>query len=409
MEKYKYCNLQDLVWDDVFRQWVLSPTPETNAVWHQWLSENPERWDIVQDASQIVRSVKVAEPTISDQEIRRLVQKTLQKVEKIEELPQNTEGVLNVELGMSNVGLHNRQNPIADTRNTEGGAELDIDPLKVVFYRQTWFRIAASVALLIGLGWWSLGVQKAKQSEETYENLIAHAPSTLIETTNNANAPQIVQLSDGSKVTLKKGSRISYESTFMGDKRVVYLSGEAFFEVAKNPNKPFLVYANELVTTVLGTSFTIKAYQKDKEVTVEVKTGRVSVSTKKGEEGKTITKNNVLTGLVLTPNQKIVFNREVEQLTKTLVDVPEIVVPKNEKQTFNFDFEDTPASEVFRVLEAAYNIHIEYNEAVLKNCPVTAPLTDQPLFDKLKIICKAIEAHYEILDGQIIIESRGCK
>ena len=63
MEKYKYCNLQDLAWDDVFRQWVLSPTPETNAVWHQWLSENPERWDIVQDASQIVRSVKVNEPT----------------------------------------------------------------------------------------------------------------------------------------------------------------------------------------------------------------------------------------------------------------------------------------------------------------------------------------------------------
>jgi transmembrane sensor len=384
MEKYKYCNLQDLVWDDAFRQWVLSPTPETNALWHQWLSENPERWDIVQDASQMVRSLKVNEPTISDQEIRRLVQKTVQKIEKGEQLPQNTQ-------------------------NTEGGGELYIEPLKVVFYRQTWFRVAASVALLIGLGWWTWGVQETKQSESVYENLVFNASSKLIETTNNTNAPQIVQLSDGSKVTLEKGSRISYESTFTGDNRIVYLSGEAFFDVAKNPNKPFLVYANELVTKVLGTSFTIKAYQKDKEVTVEVKTGRVSVSTKKDQEGEAITHNSTLSGLVLTPNQKIIFNRQVEKLTKTLVDAPEIVMPKDEQQIFNFDFEDTPANEVFRILETAYNIHIVYDEAVLKNCPITAPLTDQPLYDKLKIICKAIEAQYEILDGQIIIHSRGCK
>ena len=389
MEKYKYYNLQDLVWDDAFRQWVLSPTPETNAVWHQWLSENPERWDIVQDASEVVRSVKVNEPTISDQEIRRLVQKTVQKVEKTEQLPQNTDGT--------------------SRYNREGVAELDIEPLKVVFYRQTWFRIAASVALLIGLGWWTWDLQKTKQSENIYENLISNTPSKLIETTNNTNAPQIIQLSDGSKVTLNTGSRISYESVFTGDNRTVYLSGEAFFDVAKNPNKPFLVYANELVTKVLGTSFMIKAYQNDKEVTVEVKTGRVSVSTKHDQEDKTITKNNALTGLVLTPNQKIVFNRQVEQLTKTLVDVPEIVALKNEKQTFNFDFDDTPANEVFKVLEQAYNIPIVYDEAVLRNCPVTAPLTDQPLYDKLKIICKAIEAHYEVLDGQIIIQSRGCK
>jgi transmembrane sensor len=381
MEKYKYSNLQDLIWDDTFRQWVLSPTPETNAQWHQWLSENPERWDIVHDASEIVRSVKVAEPTISDQEIRRLVQKTAQKIEKVEEMPQNT----------------------------EGGIKLEIEPLKIVFHRQTWFRVAASVALLIGLGWWTWGVQKAKQSEGIYENLISHTPSQLIETTNNTDAPQMVQLSDGSKVTLKKGSRISYESAFTGDTRVVYLLGEAFFDVTKNPNKPFLVYANELVTEVLGTSFTIKAYQKDKEVTVEVKTGRVSVFTKKEQERKMLTQNNTSKGLVLTPNQKIVFNRQVEQLTKTLVDVPEIVAPKNKKQTFNFDFDDTPANEVFQVLEAAYNIPIVYDEAVLKNCPVTAPLTDQSLHDKLKMICRAIGAHYEVLDGQIIIQSRGCK
>ncbi len=77
MEYYKYCSLQDLVLDDFFREWVLAPTPELNAKWHQFLSENPERWDVIQDASLIVKSIKVEEPSISDQEIRSLIQHTV--------------------------------------------------------------------------------------------------------------------------------------------------------------------------------------------------------------------------------------------------------------------------------------------------------------------------------------------
>lgn len=387
MEKYNNCSLLDLVWDDAFRQWVLSPTPETNTQWHQWLSENPEKWDIVQDASEVVKGVKVQEPVISDQEIRLLIQKTIQKIDQIEQSPQNT------------ISLKPR----------EQSTELEVKPLKKAYYIQPLFKIAAAVTLLIGLGWWAWGVQKSTQFKSIYEQQVSNEKLELIETINKTDASQVVHLSDGSKVTLKKGSRISYEPSFIGDYRTVYLSGEAFFEVAKNPNKPFVVYANELVTKVLGTSFTIKAYQEDTEVIVEVKTGRVSVSTQKSQDKEKIMENQELKGLVITPNQKIIFNREVEQLTKTLVAEPEIAAEQNEKQTFNFDFDDTPASEVFQVLKEAYHINILYDGALMKDCPVTAPLTDQSLFDKLKIICKAIGATYEVLDGQIIIQSKGCK
>lgn len=384
MEKYKNSTLQDLVWNDLFREWVLSPTIETNAQWHQWLSENPEKWDIVNEASEIVRAIKVKEPSINDQEIRKLVQQTIQKVKKEEKLSEKD-------------------------KDTEGVHELEIVKYKAVFYRQTWFKIAASIALVVSLGFGAWVVQKNNRLGNVYESLVSGTNTPLIETINKTDAPQIVTLRDGSVVTLKKGSRISYEPSFNGDNRVVYLSGEAFFEVAKNPKKPFFVYANELVTKVLGTSFTIRAYKEDKEVTVEVKTGRVSVFSKKNQEQAAEINNGTLTGLVLTPNQKIVFKRDIEQLIKTLVAEPAIVVPKNDTKPVNFDFDDTPASEAFKVIKEAYSINIVYDEGILKHCPVTAPLTDQTLYDKLNIICKAIGARYEVLDGQIIIQSKGCK
>jgi hypothetical protein len=112
MENYKYCSLQDLVLDDFFREWVLLPTPELNAKWHQWLSDNPEKWDIIQDASAIVKAIKVEEPSISQQEIRSLIQKTVHKIEK----------------------------------KKEDGAEVlstGIKPLKIAFFQHTWFRLAA--------------------------------------------------------------------------------------------------------------------------------------------------------------------------------------------------------------------------------------------------------------------------
>ena len=116
MEYYKYCSLQDLVLDDFFREWVLVPTPELNAKWHQFLSENPERWDVIQDASLIVKSIKVEEPSISDQEIRSLIQHTVNKIEKKKE---------------------------AGT----GALSAGIKPLKIAFFRQTWFRLAALVGV----------------------------------------------------------------------------------------------------------------------------------------------------------------------------------------------------------------------------------------------------------------------
>lgn len=93
-----------------------------------------------------------------------------------------------------------------------------------------------------------------------------------------ASEMDIFYLPDSSVVWLNKNSTLTYSKDFDGDERVVYLEGEAFFDVVKNPNKPFIIHAEGTTTKVLGTSFDLKAYKDAQEVSLTVMTGKVEFS-----------------------------------------------------------------------------------------------------------------------------------
>ena len=371
MKKYDNFDIEDFVWDTGFRQWVLTPNREINAFWQEWIEHNSDKLATIEQAKTIINTLKINSPTISEEEIDETINQTILKINDVE--------------------------------------GYEPERVSIFYYQQKqWLSIAASILLLMGIGFWYTQFSPQKSSEKgIYEKLVANNPNELIEVTNKSEKILPIQLIDGSLVLLKKGSRVSYSKNFMGNTREILLSGEAFFEVTKNPEKPFLVFANGLVTKVLGTSFNIKAYDKDKEVTVEVKSGKVSVFAQSDANSKQKATNRELGGVVLTPNQKIVYTREEVRMAKSLVEMPIII--EQEKIKTVFEFEDTPVSEILHNLEKAYSIDIVFDEELLSNCPLTASLTDLQLFDKLNIICKGIEAHYEILDGQIVIYSKGCR
>ncbi|MFZ6011074.1 MAG: FecR family protein, partial [Bacteroidota bacterium] len=211
---------------------------------------------------------------------------------------------------------------------------------------------------------------------------------------NTSLQQQIVTLPDGSRVTLKQHSQIKFPAAFEADHREVFLEGEAFFEVTKDNKRPFMVYAQEIVTRVLGTSFTVKALGE--KVTVAVKTGKVSVYRKTGAPQQ----------VVLTPNQQAVYGKSAEQVSHTLVQTPEIILPPAEVTKMHF--EEAPVSEIFNALEIAYGVDIVYDEAKLAGCSLTTSLLDEPLYTRLNIICKAIGATYAVNDIQVVVESDGC-
>lgn len=133
--------------------------------------------------------------------------------------------------------------------------------LRTAFTRRTLWAAAAAITLLL-CAWWLL----QPESEKDQPWAVAY---------NTEAAPMKIALPDGSRVWLNTGSELSYPETF--EPRQTRLSGEAFFEVARDPLHPFTVTSGEVETRVLGTSFNIKAYA-DQPVEVAVRSGRVAVS-----------------------------------------------------------------------------------------------------------------------------------
>ncbi|WP_299781597.1 FecR family protein [uncultured Formosa sp.] len=155
------------------------------------------------------------------------------------------------------------------------------------------WKIAASIVALIGFSLFNL-INNQEFFNSHTQNLIE---SHLGEQTQ-------VHLPDGSTVILNGKSSLQYPNAFKDSIRLVKLKGQAFFNVTKNPNQPFVIQSGSITTKVLGTSFNI--IENDTTVQVVVSTGLVNVSSQ-------------LASVYLKPNQKVIYNRTSHQLKKTNV------------------------------------------------------------------------------------------
>ena len=223
---------------------------------------------------------------------------------------------------------------------------------------------------------------------------------------NRSDRPEHVRLADGSTAVLDPGSTLLFPEAFSGSERQVVLTGDAFFEVSRMPEKPFFVYTGNLVTKVLGTSFHIKA-GSEKGVSVEVVTGRVAVFERaSGPDREPSAKTEEV---ILLPNQKVVYFEDRHELITGLVDKPKMLSkPEQETASPSFIFEEVPMHTVLSRLEQAYGISIELENSLQNNCPLTADLSDLALFEQLEMICAATKSRYAVLGTSIVISGEGC-
>ena len=161
-------------------------------------------------------------------------------------------------------------------------------------------KVAASLLILVGLGSAVYLESKTQPEQELAQSIIT-------KTTEWGQRSDIV-LSDGTQITLNAGSSIEFPESFEGAPvREVTLNGEAFFEVAKNPNKPFLIKTEGVTTKVLGTSFNVNSYAFNDHISVTVKTGKVQV--------QSTSKNGQVNTVYLLPNEKAEYSREKDVMT----------------------------------------------------------------------------------------------
>ena len=210
--------------------------------------------------------------------------------------------------------------------------------------------------------------------------------------------PSAIYLSDGSVVWLKGESTLNFPGTFEGSTREVTLSGEAFFEIAKDHNKPFIIHSSRLTTRVLGTSFNIRDVEHADSVEVAVMTGKVAVSVKK-------TETNEPDEIILTPNQKAVYSRKKNLVVQTTED--EIRNFKSITEN-KFAFVDVPLATIVLLLNDRYDVAIALENENMKDCVITADLSAESLLTSLEVLAKVTGGEYQVIGESIFLKGPGC-
>ncbi len=241
--------------------------------------------------------------------------------------------------------------------------------------------VAASLLLLLaGIGWFYV---RDKNTQNPTSFIIWHIPD---------GKRQTVRLADGSAVYLNAGSVFKVPHSFQGATREVYLEGEAYFEVAKNPEKPFIIHSGKTQTQVLGTSFTINAYPDNNKIEVAVLTGRVQVSANQSK-------------VLLTANQLAVYDKKNEKFSQDILYNTEVYKSWIDGKLV---FQKKSLTEIVAVLNRYYDVDIILDDKQLGSCELNMSFDNDSLETVLKIICNYTNARYKRSNKQISIRGKGC-
>jgi transmembrane sensor len=207
------------------------------------------------------------------------------------------------------------------------------------------------------------------------------------------NENKEIELPDGSKIWLNENSSVRYAADFQ--KRNVTLKGEAFFEVARMEDSPFKISSGGATTRVLGTSFNIRAYPKEAQVELTVKTGKVAFSDKNKEETK-----------ILIAGEAANYVKAA----KKIVESPVLETNALAWQTKKLAFISTPFSQVEKDLERYYGVEIEVKNSALSNCRFEGGIFNKAeLSEILELLQITMEWEVSQEGAKYIIEGEGCE
>ena len=262
---YENYNVEDFIQDKEFNRWIKSPNSDNKNFWENWMACHPEKSQSIALAREVLLSVNYQNESPSHEDYEEVLHHILKN------------------------GSKKKYN----TRKLNG--------FQSHFRKQSkvYLGIAASIALMIC----TLYVFKSEFISSSEEPVAV----SFITKENPKGQRRQIRLPDGTSVHLNAGSQLIYPDKF-DDERKVHLKGEAFFEVTRDTSRPFVISSGDIETTVLGTSFNVRAFQNSNEIQVAVATGRVEVSKKSKEPKKE--------SLILKPNEMAVFNKEDKSIRK---------------------------------------------------------------------------------------------
>tara|TARA_R110002049_G_scaffold58385_2_gene158872 strand:+ start:5391 stop:6524 length:1134 start_codon:yes stop_codon:yes gene_type:complete len=200
-------------------------------------------------------------------------------------------------------------------------------------------------------------------------------------------------LSDGTIIHLNAGSSIKYPVKFIeGAHREVFLKGEAFFDVVKNANQPFIVNINELNVRVLGTKFNVSSYPEEQNINTVLVEGSVALHDKDGEY-------NTSTAFLLEPGYKGEWNSDSKETIMSKVDTDEYTSWIEGRMVFR----NVPFKIIRKKLERKYNVSIKNNNKILEERTYNAVFDIESIEQVLRTLNEIYPIEYSTYKNEIII------
>ena len=217
----------------------------------------------------------------------------------------------------------------------------------------------------------------------------------LVDSSQTVGAPFIVkadkgdkatiELPDGTNVVLNSASQLSYLNNFGENVRRVQLNGEAYFKVAHDEKRAFIVQVGDLEVKVLGTSFNVSAYEDAKDVTVVLLEGKVGVYAQKISH-------------IMKPGDKIEYNKATHKITATQVHPTDYI----EWTKGNMYFEKESLENIMKTLSRIYDVEIRFDSNKLPNEYFTGTIPGGGIQNALNILMLTSPFYYE-MDGSVIV------
>lgn len=343
--KYSNYKLDDFLADELFRNWVINPNEESDYFWASFIENNPDKYPTVIEAKEIILSLKPAhvEKKLDSDEVEALF-----------------ESILN--------------DDTPTEKPVQGKSKISSQHFMSQFLKVAAIVIVTSV---LGFAWF---LQQQPPQSESFQMVVKE---TL------PGEKKTIRLPDNSTVILNSNSRIEYSIPFINDDRRVRLNGEAFFDIAEDESRPFIVSSGQHYTKVLGTSFVIKKVLDGETLDVSVLEGKVEVGH--------VSAQNEIIRVELMAEEKVMFeSNEFKRL------------PFNYKSQFAWKdgtlyFDKSDFNDVMARLENWYGVEFEIKKSFDRKKDFSGEFTNQSMDLVLEGIGFVYGFEYLINENTVII------
>jgi len=343
-------NIYDrIIENPLFFKWIFHPSPEINAYWNHYLENNTEHTEkIIELKAQIEIHLRYEEKKLNETEKRALAKRIVRMLERTDRTRRRSRFIrtamryaaisfIFLVIGGSLVYLY------MESRQPQIVVEDAMLPAQV---QEPMLILGDREQIVLNQGEsrleYSADGDILLNNEQTIPGSAVNAVPEMNTVVIPYGSSSNITLADGTRVWLNAGSRLIYPSRFVDRTREVFLSGEAFFDAAKNEKQPFVVKTADVQVEVLGTRFNVTAYPEDFAVQTVLAEGSVEIKK----------------GVLLNPGELAYFNKKTRETRTQNVDVTEYTLWTQGL----FKFSNTDFNRITKKLERFYNVRFQFDD-----------------------------------------------